>query len=71
MASLGHVSLDGSEFKANTFKHKAMSYGCLKAKEKELTEEIEALLAKTDNEIKRKNNIRLKPDIEYLKNSRL
>jgi len=46
MASLGHVSLDGSKFKANTSKHKAMSYGRLKAKEKELTEEIEALIAK-------------------------
>jgi transposase len=46
LASLGHVSLDGSKFKANTSKHKAMSYGRLKAKEKELTEEIEALLAK-------------------------
>ncbi len=46
MASLGHVSLDGSKFKANTSKHKAMSYGRLKAKEKELTEEIEYLLAK-------------------------
>jgi len=46
MASLGHVSLDGSKFKANTSKHRAMSYGRLKAKEKELTEEIEALIAK-------------------------
>ncbi len=46
MASLGHVSLDGSKFKANTSKHKAMSYGRLKAKEKELTEEIESLLVK-------------------------
>jgi len=46
MASLGHVSLDGSKFKANTSKHKAMSYGRLKAKEKELTEEIEDLIAK-------------------------
>ncbi len=46
MASLGHVSLDGSKFKANTSKHKAMSYGRLKAKEKELTEEIENLIAK-------------------------
>ena len=46
MASLGHVSLDGSKFKASTSKHKAMSYGRLKAKEKELTEEIEDLLAK-------------------------
>jgi len=46
MVSLGHVSLDGSKFKANTSKHKAMSYGRLKAKERELTNEIEALLAK-------------------------
>jgi transposase len=27
MVSFGHVSLDGSKFKANTSKHKAMSYG--------------------------------------------
>ncbi len=46
MASLGHVSLDGSKFKANTSKHKAMSYGRLKAKEKELIEEIEDLITK-------------------------
>jgi len=46
MVSPGHVSLDGSKFKANTSKHKAMSYGRLKAKEKELTEEIEDLLTK-------------------------
>jgi transposase len=48
MASLGHVSLDGSKFKADTSKHKAMSYGRLKEKEKELTEEIEALIAKAE-----------------------
>ncbi|MBW2207888.1 MAG: IS1182 family transposase [Deltaproteobacteria bacterium] len=46
MVSLGHVSTDGSKFKADTSKHKAMSYGRLRAKEKELTEEIEALLAR-------------------------
>jgi len=46
MASLGHVSLDGSKFKANTSKHKAMSYGRLKEKEKELIAEIEELLSK-------------------------
>ena len=27
LVSLGHVSLDGSKFKANSSKHKAMSYG--------------------------------------------
>ena len=46
LASLGHVSLDGSKFKANTSKHKAMSYKRLKEREAELTKEIEALVAK-------------------------
>jgi transposase len=46
MASLGHISLDGSKFKANTSKHKAMSYGRLKAKESELTDEIDNLIQK-------------------------
>ena len=43
MASLGHVSLDGSKFKANSSKHKAMSYGRMKERERALCEEIEAL----------------------------
>jgi transposase len=46
MASLGHISLDGSKFKANSSKHKAMSYGRLKAKESKLTKEIKALTKK-------------------------
>ena len=48
MVSLGHVSLDGSKFKADTSKHKTMSYGRLKEKEKELTDEIEALIKKAE-----------------------
>jgi len=48
MTSLGHVSLDGSKFKANTSKHKAMSYGRLKEREKELTEEIDVLVRKAE-----------------------
>jgi transposase len=48
LVSLGHVSLDGSKFKAATSKHKAMSYGRLEEKEKELTEEIEALIAQAE-----------------------
>ena len=35
LVSLGHLSLNGWKFKANTSKHKAMSYGRLKAKETE------------------------------------
>jgi len=46
LVSLGHVSLDGSKFKANSSKHKATSYGRLK--EKELCEEIEALTAQAE-----------------------
>ena len=44
LASLGHISLDGSKFKANTSKHKAMSYGRLKAREQALCAEIDALI---------------------------
>ena len=53
MVSLGHVSLDGSKFDADTSKHKAMSYGRLKKVEGELVKEIEELLEKarkTDEE---------------------
>jgi transposase len=45
LASLGHISLDGSKFKASSSKHKAMSYGRLKKQERQLTQEIEALIA--------------------------
>jgi len=41
LASLGHVSPDGSKFKADTSKHKAMNYKRLKEKEAELVKEIE------------------------------
>jgi hypothetical protein len=46
LASLGHISLDGSKFKANTSKHKAMSYGHLKEKEQALCAEIDDLIEK-------------------------
>jgi len=48
LASLGHISLDGSKFKANSSKHKAMSYKNLKEQEKKLTAEIEDLIGKAD-----------------------
>lgn len=44
LASLGHVSLDGSKFKAASSKHKAMSYEWLKANEARLMEEIDELM---------------------------
>ncbi|NNF96940.1 MAG: IS1182 family transposase [Halobacteria archaeon] len=46
LASLGHISLDGSKFQADSSKHKAMSYKRLKEKEQELTAEIDALIEK-------------------------
>lgn len=44
LASLGHISLDGSKFQANSSKHKAMSYQRLKEKEQALTQEIDLLI---------------------------
>ncbi len=44
LVRLGHVALDGSKFKANTSKHKAMSYGRMEKFEKELQAEVEAML---------------------------
>ena len=46
LAKLGQVALDGSKIRANTSKHKAMSYGRMKEEEKRLKEEIESLLKK-------------------------
>ena len=44
LASLGHISLDGSKFKADSSKHKAMSYARLQEKEQALCAEIDALI---------------------------
>jgi transposase len=48
MVSLGHVSLDGSKFKANTSKHKAMSYEYLMLREKELVSQIDGLIEQAE-----------------------
>jgi len=48
LATLGHVSLDGSKFKANSSKHKAMSYEHRQEKEVVLTQEIDALIAQAN-----------------------
>lgn len=50
LATLAHISLDGSKFKANSSKHKAMSYKGLKAREKALTKEIDELVAQAARE---------------------
>lgn len=57
MASLGHISLDGSKFKANSSKYKAMSYKCLRKQEKELAAEIDALIETANRCDKEENRI--------------
>ena len=51
MVSFGHVSLDGSKFKANSSKHKAMSYEYLNLKEDELANQIKELEAQREEEV--------------------
>jgi len=45
---LGRVVLDGSKFKANASKHKAMSYGRMDETEKRLREEVRKLLGQAE-----------------------
>ncbi len=72
LASLGHVSLDGSKFKANTSKHKAMSYKRLREQEKQLTDEIETLIQQAeqcddeeDQEYKERTGYEIPEDLQY------
>jgi transposase/signal recognition particle subunit SEC65 len=44
LVKLGHVCLDGTRVKANASKHKAMSYGRMKAEEERLEAEVRQLL---------------------------
>ncbi len=46
LVKLGTVAVDGSKVKANASKHKAMSYGRMKAEEKRLRKEIRELMAR-------------------------
>jgi transposase len=45
---VGRVALDGSKIKANASKHKAMSYGRMREKERQLREEVQDLLAQAE-----------------------
>ena len=45
LVKLGHVALDGSKIKANASKHKAMSYGRMEARARELEAEVSKWLA--------------------------
>src|ERR1043166_826900 len=48
LAKLGHVALDGTKLKADTSKHKAMSYGRMKQREAQLKEEIADLVERAE-----------------------
>jgi transposase len=48
LAKLGHVALDGTKLKANTSKHKAMSYGRMKQREAQLRDEIARLVEQAE-----------------------
>jgi hypothetical protein len=48
LVKLGHVSLDGTKVKANASKHKAMSYGRMKLRERELEEKVAELLRRAE-----------------------
>jgi transposase len=45
---IGRVALDGTKIKANASKHKAMSYGRMREKEKDLRSQIKDLLAQAE-----------------------
>lgn len=46
LVKLGTIGVDGTKIKANASRHKAMSYGRMQQAERELKEQIDALLAK-------------------------
>jgi transposase len=45
LVKLGHVAIDGSKIKANASKHKAMSYGRMESRARELEDEVRKWLA--------------------------
>ena len=48
--TLGRVAIDGSKVKANASKHKAMSYGRMKEKERELRKQVRRLLTEAERQ---------------------
>lgn len=48
LVKLGTVALDGTKVKANASKHKAMSYGRMKEKERELEQKVAELLKRAE-----------------------
>ena len=50
LVRLGHVALDGTKLKANTSKHKAMSYGRMRQRETQLKAEIAQLVEQAETQ---------------------
>jgi transposase len=50
LVRLGHVALDGTKLKANTSKHKAMSYGRMRQREIQLKAEIAQLVEQAETQ---------------------
>jgi transposase len=48
LVKLGHVALDGTKMRANASRHKAMSYEYMAKRERELREQVDALLAQAE-----------------------
>lgn len=48
LVKLGHVALDGTKVKANASKHKAMSYGRMRKRERELKRQVKELLKRAE-----------------------
>jgi transposase len=49
LVKLDHIALDGTKIKANASRHKAMSYGRMKAEEQRLRKEIRGLLQRAES----------------------
>ena len=48
LVKLGHIAIDGTKMKANASKHKAMSYGRMEEKEKELEKKVGELMKEAE-----------------------
>ena len=51
---VGRVAIDGSKIQANASKHKAMSYGRMRDKGRQLSDEVKELLAQAEPSMRRK-----------------
>ena len=62
---LGEISIDGSKFKANASKHKAMSWEYANKIEEQLKAEVEALLVKAESELgESSRDIEIPPELK-------